>query len=396
MMILGTILAISVLQNHAPASPTPSVDLAERKSRWRESLRRSFKGFSESVAIDVNMDSQVPSFEVPPRSAGAKVADQCATLLNRLARDAGGGWAFVREATSSLSPYNNYLAITNWLDRCSDQELARLCGDGVAYEDLPRSTQQVFERLCRNAGLQRRMVAGEFVRCSLRFQFVATVVNRSGTSVTTLLDVFARDSDKEKDLDRLLEKSTLNQRPDVVVPRLTKGTLDFSSGELLTLAELCARAGSKLGVAYQYDGRLENSTYYIQGKYTPEQFTELLTVLTTPIPTRGLPEISELKRKLDEALRTRLLKYFDPASSPEGLSYGDALSGRQLNAGGMSKYIENLGQFLTTRNVDPASKFTLSAGLNFNLTAPGAYADPSRPTESPVANRFGITFRTVP
>ena len=176
------------------------------------------------------------------------------------------------------------------------------------------------------------------------------------------------------------------------------GDLDFGKGEILTLHEIAGRAGRAFGAAYDVDGRIARSNYFVSGKYDAASFDEALEYVTavpgakprtTAKDVSGeIERIKAMYRRLGpKGIDTTGLRYEMPASVLPQLNaiaakYGAA---EQLDTSGffaqqtapaakLADGMPGFASFLQTSGVRPDTVLALDFTLVLVISCPGLHA----------------------
>jgi hypothetical protein len=374
------------------ASPT-SID--KRLETWKTGLRQSFKAVHGNVVIDLGgseLGIASPRAEMSEAISESQFARLMSAELHRKLTAKPDGWLMTREPGFSKSDL--WLNAEAWLKNVDDDQLKKLCTTGIAFADLSDDTKDLFARMCSNPGLQQKMANGDFASAGVRMAFYATGFDGSGKSVSIPLTSLAKDSSYEKDLRDKLERSY--QRPATVPQTFStpSGDLDLTSGEVMNLDAIAKLIKTKYKETLEFDPRLGQSNYYLQGRFTEETLVDCVKEATRALPTEIDLSSDAYKKAVDRLFRERVAKLLDPASAPKGLSLDDALNQKQLTAKDLASMFPELQSGLDQRQISPDSVLTLSACLSFQLVGDGAYLAPgSPPNTSAIGNSWGIALR---
>ena len=386
-------------------SPTDSAKdtTAQRKEAWTASLRKLFAESKGYVVADVDVSRIVPAMTTVVRPDEYSQASLVGALIHREPRQLPSGWIFVRGTYTGDNPLNDFALASRWLATITDDELRHLCGDGMSLSEMSPEGRMLFARMCGNRGLQDKMAKGEFVRAAVRMSVAARAIDSKGKPQTLIVDSLFAGSPSETAVTERQEAAYKAQRGPTggrgVVPyppdedSVVSGELDLHEGRLLTVEEVVALARAAFQRGFIADSRIGKSTVYWQGRFTKDRFVEALRTVTNTLEAKESPTTMEAANAaIERVLRDKIAKLIDLSDAPNGLSYEDALKGRQVGVKDLAVSMRGLSNALSSYGLSPNSRFTLVPALAISLSASGSYRDPQQPNESPVGNVWSMVF----
>lgn len=153
------------------------------------------------------------------------------------------------------------------------------------------------------------------------------------------------------------------------------GTLDFGSGEILTLSDIIQRAQLAFGTDFSFDKRLATSVYFICGKYTPRRFITTLTAVTETTTFSSQKSDDVVQSTFNAQTLKQLV--FGPYRSDKigfaNLTIGDVLDGKTrtfLEAFG-NRPPQRIQAFMYEHRLEPADSFELASTISLCFATPG-------------------------
>ncbi|NMC24577.1 MAG: hypothetical protein GYA32_12575, partial [Serratia sp.] len=379
MKIVSCLLAVMIVslglsQNEVTNASTQKDDAQKQKvEAWEKSLRKAFNGFASNIAIDVNISSTPPFASFSKRKTEEAYLKLLATMIWRKPIPVPSGWVLVRSSGTNVGGKDYYRDFSQWFSQVPETELRDLCGAGVTFENLSEKSQELLAKWCSNPGLQEKMLRGEFVSATARFEIVIRLKDKDGKPMTLLARPFSFLEDNEIAKRELLEKNYV--QPPVLTNQNVQGDgeLDVSAGELLTMAEAFKKAQDVFKKIFTYDGRLSDSYVYLQGRYTSESFLMAMKTLSVTFePKMTERRTEETKATIENAVKSRIAELIDNSSLPEGISLSDLFNGRQITFGDLAALMPSVEKIMADGKFDPQMVVTIIPGITLHLSASGS------------------------
>ena len=362
--------------------------------RLQRELRGVFKGFVPNIVVDLKTSEPVPRIEFST-SGTARIwsEEQFATLFGAMAHRTAiqvQDGIVLQRSTESIGSGNDY-ATVQWLSRLQSGEIQKLCGDGAAFRDLTPGTQQMLARSVHLPGLQQAMMSDQFVSVAMRVQLVINAQDSQGNPIEIPMNISARSSPKEADARGRTERAFKPGVAPVLDAKPPTGSLDFSAGQVVSLASFVDRASKAFHKNYIFDGRLADSTYYVQGRFSEAAFLKSAGKATEAIPVQEPDGQSEQRRKsMMKALLDKVMKLVDPSLAPKGMQYDDVLRGDKFSASDLVNADPGLQAGFQRNGIDPNAQFSISPRLRIDIVANSA---DSSSGQTPIGNDITIIFK---
>jgi len=353
--------------------------LNEHYRAWLKPLSAFAKAEGATMCVDVDSLARPALFHYPKRE-GIEGLDRLACATGRSWSVIDGAYVFKRSLTYDdarlKSPQSHVLS---YLTSLSTEDLVALHEESQRLSLAPRTGRQSlrFAVASLGEGLGDSLLAHFPGRVGMRLLLEPTayVVSRTGDGEVNVNLV------EETGTITVPESRFAESEPSPLGGPLS-GDLDFGEGSIMTLGEIAQIARATFGKQIWIDGRLDETTYFISGRYTLERMLSVLEAVSEPLRPQIVPEsptstsalngLNEIKSKaFSKSLKNKI--------GAGDLTYSDVLGGVDTTFEDIygDKVPRHVRSFMSQYRIQPTDAVRVKGVVSMAFAAPGIASIPS-------------------